>query len=556
MAYMNFRGSSAPVSPPLYQLFSDSSHSSGSRSPSIASWASDPTDSVKPDDPTKNEEEEEEEVVYLAMGKDQVKDWQTNLSWVLKNVPKSKKIAVLHVHRPSKTFNMMGAMVSAENLNDGALAVYQQMEAEKMNKTKKSLLTVLYKMKIKAELLVTESDDIVKGLVSLISQHRVTELVMGAAADKYYSKKLKAPTSKKALAVNEQANPSCKIWFISSGNLICIREPRQITSSVPNINAPQMSVDRATMSIQSQRMAPPTPLFSPVGATSTSSAASPYNGVQDDDVPYPRGKWSQEESELDEIKRERDEVLQDLCRSDKHRDALEVEIVKLRHLVEEFQEKLGEAHSFILQLEKDNDKLQQERVCAVKEANLLRKKVQDLESSRYENQKFCEFTYEELKEATNGFADSLKIGEGGYGSVYKGLLHGSTVAIKILNPWGMQGKEEFFKEMSVLSKLRHPNLVTLIGACPETWALVYEFLPNGSLEDRLSCKGDAPPLTWQARTRIAAEVCSALIFLHSTDEPVSLIHGDLKPSNILLDSNFVSRLGDFGFPQVSAGFSR
>jgi serine/threonine protein kinase len=99
--------------------------------------------------------------------------------------------------------------------------------------------------------------------------------------------------------------------------------------------------------------------------------------------------------------------------------------------------------------------------------------------------------------------------------------------------------------MSMLSKVRHPNLVTLIGACPETWALVYEFLDNGSLEDRLSCKGDASPLTWQARTRIAAEVCSALIFLHSTDE-LSLIHGDLKPSNILLDSNFVSRLGDFG----------
>lgn len=122
--------------------------------------------------------------------------------------------------------------------------------------------------------------------------------------------------------------------------------------------------------------------------------------------------------------------------------------MKLRHLVEEFQEKLGEAHSFILQLEKDNDKLQQERVCAVKEANLLRRKVQELASARYENQKFCKFTYEELKEATNGFDDSLKIGEGGYGSVYKGLLHGSTVAIKILNPWGMQGKEEFFKEVS------------------------------------------------------------------------------------------------------------
>lgn len=99
--------------------------------------------------------------------------------------------------------------------------------------------------------------------------------------------------------------------------------------------------------------------------------------------------------------------------------------------------------------------------------------------------------------------------------------------------------------MDVLSKVRHPNLVTLIGACPEAWALVYEFLPNGSLEDRLSCKNNTPPLTWQARTRIATEMCSALIFLH-THKPLTVIHGDLKPANILLDANFVSQLGDFG----------
>jgi hypothetical protein len=103
MASMNFMGSSAPPSPQLYQATSNSSMSSGSRSSSIRSWGSDQPDSVKPDNPTKNDEEEE--VVYLAMGKE-VKEWHANLSWVLKNIPRSKKIAVLHVHRPSKTFNM------------------------------------------------------------------------------------------------------------------------------------------------------------------------------------------------------------------------------------------------------------------------------------------------------------------------------------------------------------------------------------------------------------------------------------------------------------------
>lgn len=99
--------------------------------------------------------------------------------------------------------------------------------------------------------------------------------------------------------------------------------------------------------------------------------------------------------------------------------------------------------------------------------------------------------------------------------------------------------------MNVLGKLRHPNLVNLIGACPEAWALVYEFLPNGSLEDRLTCNDKTPPLTWQTRIRVAGEICSALNFLHS-NKRLSVVHGDLKPANILLDANLVSKLGDFG----------
>lgn len=100
-----------------------------------------------------------------------------------------------------------------------------------------------------------------------------------------------------------------------------------------------------------------------------------------------------------------------------------------------------------------------------------------------------------------------------------------------------------------MSKLRHPNVVTLIGACPEAWALVYEYLPNGSLEDRLSCKDNSSPLSWQTRIRIAAELCSVLIFLHSRS-PQGIVHGDLKPANILLDANYVSKLGDFGICRV------
>ena len=85
----------------------------------------------------------------------------------------------------------------------------------------------------------------------------------------------------------------------------------------------------------------------------------------------------------------------------------------------------------------------------------------------------------------------------------------------------------------------------LIGSCPEVFALIYEYLPNGSLEDRLSCKDNSPPLSWQTRIRIATELCSVLVYLHCS-RPHNIVHGDLKPSNILLDSNFVSKLSDFG----------
>jgi serine/threonine protein kinase len=100
-------------------------------------------------------------------------------------------------------------------------------------------------------------------------------------------------------------------------------------------------------------------------------------------------------------------------------------------------------------------------------------------------------------------------------------------------------------QVEILSRVRHPNLVTLIGACKEDQALVYEYMPNGSLDDRLACKDNSKPLSWQLRTRIISDVCSALIFLHS-NKPHSIVHSDLKASNIILDGNNVAKLSGFG----------
>ncbi|KAF2320429.1 hypothetical protein GH714_027492 [Hevea brasiliensis] len=99
-------------------------------------------------------------------------------------------------------------------------------------------------------------------------------------------------------------------------------------------------------------------------------------------------------------------------------------------------------------------------------------------------------------------------------------------------------------EVEILSRVRHPHLITLIGTCLESRSLVYEYVRNGSLEDCLECKNKRFPLPWQTRICIATEICSALIFLHS-NKPC-IIHGNLKPSKVLLDANSVSKINDFG----------
>ncbi|KAK2985031.1 hypothetical protein RJ640_015628 [Escallonia rubra] len=157
----------------------------------------------------------------------------------------------------------------------------------------------------------------------------------------------------------------------------------------------------------------------------------------------------------------------------------------------------------------------------------------------------AEFSLSDLQTATCNFSESFKIGQGGFGCVYKGELMDRTVAIKKLHPHNMQRQSEFQQETQVLGKLQHPHLVTLIGICPEACSLVYEYLPNGSLQHHLSRKNNNYGLNWKVRVRIIAEIASALLFLHSF-KPEKVVHGDLKPENILLDSELSCKLCDFG----------
>ncbi|KAH7574402.1 hypothetical protein JRO89_XS03G0292100 [Xanthoceras sorbifolium] len=163
--------------------------------------------------------------------------------------------------------------------------------------------------------------------------------------------------------------------------------------------------------------------------------------------------------------------------------------------------------------------------------------------------RYRKYSIEEIEEATEKFSDKMKIGEGGYGPVYKGKLDHTPVAIKVLRPDAAQGKKQFLQEVEVLSCIRHPNMVLLLGACPEYGCLVYEYMENGSLEDRLFRRGNSPPISWRKRFQIAAEIATALLFLHQA-KPEPLVHRDLKPANILIDRNFVSKISDVGLARL------
>jgi len=183
---------------------------------------------------------------------------------------------------------------------------------------------------------------------------------------------------------------------------------------------------------------------------------------------------------------------------------------------------------------------------ALKEAEEKTKVLNALANS---DVRYRKYSIEEIEVATNYFSQAHKIGEGGYGPVYKCCLDHTPVAVKVLRPDATQGRSQFQQEVEILSSVRHPNMVLLLGACPEYGCLVYEYMSNGSLEDRLFQRGKTPPLSWQQRFQIAAEIGTGLLFLHQT-KPEPLVHRDLKPANILLDRNLVSKIGDVGLARL------
>uniref|UniRef100_A0A0E0KJM6 non-specific serine/threonine protein kinase n=1 Tax=Oryza punctata TaxID=4537 RepID=A0A0E0KJM6_ORYPU len=163
------------------------------------------------------------------------------------------------------------------------------------------------------------------------------------------------------------------------------------------------------------------------------------------------------------------------------------------------------------------------------------------------------FTYEQLAAATGNFAEVNLLGQGGFGYVHKGVLAGGkAVAVKQLKSGSGQGEREFQAEVDIISRVHHRHLVSLVGYCiaGARRVLVYEFVPNKTLEFHLHGKG-LPVMPWPTRLRIALGSAKGLAYLHEDCHP-RIIHRDIKSANILLDNNFEAKVADFGLAKLTS----
>nr|DAD37733.1 TPA_asm: hypothetical protein HUJ06_008374 [Nelumbo nucifera] len=163
------------------------------------------------------------------------------------------------------------------------------------------------------------------------------------------------------------------------------------------------------------------------------------------------------------------------------------------------------------------------------------------------------FTLKQIKAATGNFDSANKIGEGGFGPVYKGILpDGTAIAVKQLSSKSMQGNREFMNEIGMLSALQHPNLVKLFGCCVEgnQLLLIYEYMENNSLAHALFGKEEHQPnLDWPTRHKICLGMARGLAYLHE-ESRLKIVHRDIKTTNVLLDKDLNAKISDFGLAKL------
>lgn len=575
-----------------------------------------------------------ENTVFVAVGKN-VKESKSTLLWALEYFA-GRDLCLLHVHQPAQFLHFIDEKLSASKLKQQASKAYRELERQKMHKLLNQYLAVLDK--VEAGKIWIEMERVDEGIVHIIAQKHIRWLVMGAATEKQYSKKLSELKSKKAIYVYKKAPVYCQIWFACNGFLICSR-PANVTSKIEHIEMPSSktntkgaplqlddrvdayeyadeseSLERlnnskvidnptstALMMVETKEDSltlaladePPEFLFHSLSANLLEESpqgqgtSDLYHKLEHATIFAEKSKqaafeesikrWNAEEDarealrkaeestsicmketsereeledmlakqrqEIESMKNQHLQCIEELKVIREQTPVLESQITKSHHLEKELEEKIIQAVELLIKFREQRDELQMECEMATGEVKELRN-LSEKDTMALSCSQFFVLPFLEIIEATQNFDPSLKIGEGKSGCFYKGLLRHVKVAIKMLPSHGSQSDLEFENEAGVLSRVRHPNLVQLVGICPESRSLVYEYCENGNLKDRLMCEKKTPPLPWQSRVKMVVDICSGLAFLHSSNP--CIVHGNIKLSSILLDSNFVGKLSNMG----------
>ncbi|XP_056850291.1 U-box domain-containing protein 35 [Raphanus sativus] len=422
--------------------------------------------------------------------------------------------------------------------------------------------------------------DISNAIVSYITNNTISNVVVGASAHNAFFKKFMSPDVPTTLL--KTSPETCAVFVVSKGKLLKSKSASQALNHRPvqqslctllynhEPTSSSYSSDSERESFVSTQHNKPMSDFSQTSSPPRISSAQTLSEFWQSDTvtSYTISQSSTTNGSS---------ISSTSTESPHGNQNLEAEVRRLRLELKQFNPSNNKNQKEKLQLPRANEtqrldqakemptalsEEKQKRLSAIQAAETA-KQLAKMESQRRRllemqaklkqrmasNVSYRRYSIKDVEGATNGFSDSLKIGEGGYGPVYKAVLDYTPVAVKILKSGITQGLKQFHQEVEVLSSMRHPNMVILLGACPEYGCLVYEYMENGTLEDRLFCKDNTPPLTWRARFRIAAEIATGLLFLHHA-KPEPLVHRDLKPSNILLDRHFTSKISDVGLARL------
>ncbi|CAH8381628.1 unnamed protein product [Eruca vesicaria subsp. sativa] len=529
--------------------------------------------------------------------------------WAVDNLlPHIDRLVLVHVMPTVTTIpSPSGSKIPVDDLEESVVSMYRQ----DLRKQFEEVFLPFKRMcaSVKVETLLLEHDDPAKALLKYISDGEVECLVIGSCSPSFLTRKKGQEMPSRVLG---EAPETCEVYVISKDRVITkssnqlspdssysFRTPKRAEAHKDPFNrtcsdktglaASYMSPSLARNQIRRPVSLPPSHQVSRVFPPAQASAG--IRLTHDEQVRSILGQSTVSTSKMqldpgaDTCKTPQSSVMYEV---EQLRKQVQTTLSMYKQACEELVHKQTQVQSLSYECIKDTKRVisalekeemlrkeaeeeKQKHLKAVKEIqeakSMLAKEFcdrklaelnaiqQSLEKQQVMDQLFLrdsryrKYTKEEIVEATDNFSSSKIIGEGGYGKVYKCSLDHTPVALKVLNPDSIEKKQEFLREISVLSQLRHPHVVLLLGACPDNGCLVYEYMENGSLDAHISRKKGKPSLPWFIRFKIIYETACGLAFLHNS-KPEPIVHRDLKPGNILLDKNFVTKIGDVGLAKL------